>query len=168
MTKLDYLFKQYENVLYWQQHAQQLSRFVLAINTAIVGIFNGLYFAGNGKLAEKITIDNPLAIALLALCSLALIASFLFFFRSIWAKHNKGPEQLDTNEKLWFFGHVASMSKDSFFEALKEWSEEDAISSLQSQIHIVSGNLRSRFTNVNISFTCTGIALVSLFFIGIA
>jgi len=49
MTKLDYLFKHYENLLDWYKQSEEKGKFLVTLNTLVVGVVNGLVFIGADK-----------------------------------------------------------------------------------------------------------------------
>ena len=74
MTRLDYLFKQYENILSWYNQSENKAKYLVTINTLIVGATSGLVFVG----ADKVSVVRPLYTMriwfLLALSGLALVS----------------------------------------------------------------------------------------------
>ena len=78
MTKLEYVFKQYDNVLGWYKQSEEKAKFLVTLNTIVVGVVNGLVFIG----ADKVRAVRPLYTLpiwlLLALSGIALLGSYLF------------------------------------------------------------------------------------------
>lgn len=56
MTRLDYLFKQYENILSWYNQSENKAKYLVSINTLIIGATNGLVFVGT----DKVSVVRPL------------------------------------------------------------------------------------------------------------
>ena len=53
MTRLDFLFQQYGNILDWYKQSETKSSFLVTINTLVVGVVNALVFVGVDKVADK-------------------------------------------------------------------------------------------------------------------
>ena len=167
ISKLDYLFKQYDNLLFWHKHVQDLSKFLFAVNAVVIGIINGLFFLSDEKFSDKVSGNENQAKILVLLCALTMLISFLFLFRSIWAMHRKKPDNLRPSEEIWFFGHIAELSFSEFTSRIEDWSPDHALEALKSQIHIVSRHLKTRYDSINMGFTFTGISLLLLLAVGL-
>src|SRR5262249_43628090 len=112
MTKIDYLFKQFDTILGWYKQSEEKAKFLVGLNTLVVGIVNGLAFVGADKIrATRDAYTIPVWL-LLGLSAAALVASFLCILRATWSRHHVRAAAPGSAEKLWFFGDVASMSKD--------------------------------------------------------
>ena len=46
MTRLEYLFRQYDTLLGWYRQSEDKARFLVTLNTLVVGAINGLVFVG--------------------------------------------------------------------------------------------------------------------------
>jgi hypothetical protein len=77
MTRLDYLFKQYQNVLGWYKQSEEKAKFLVTLNTVVVGVVNGLVFVGAAKVREVGLVYTIPIWVLLALSGVALIGSYV-------------------------------------------------------------------------------------------
>ncbi len=168
MTRLDYLLRQYENILGWYKQSEEKARFLVAVNTLVVGVVNGLVFVG----ADKIKSVRPLYTTpiwfLLALSGAALIASYLFVLRAMWPRHHSRGTSLKQSQRMWFFGDVASMSREDYTEAVSKWCEQDLEESIVAQNHILSRNVWTKHDALNWAIAFTIVALILLFGLGVA
>jgi hypothetical protein len=83
MTKLDYLFKQYETVLGWYKQIEEKAKSIVSVNTLAVGVVNGPVFIAADKVRAARSLYTMPIWVLLALSDLALIASYLFVLRAL-------------------------------------------------------------------------------------
>lgn len=171
MTKLDYLFKQYENILGWYKQSEEKAKFLVTLNTLVVGVVNGLVFIG----ADKVRAVQPLYTApiwfLLALSGVALVGSYLFILRAIWPQHHKHDTALKASERMWFFGDIASMTREEHRKIVIDWTEQgqeqDIEATMIAQNHILSKNVWIKYEALNWAIAFTIVALVLLFALGI-
>jgi len=168
MTRLDYLFKQYENVLDWYKQSEEKATFLVTLNTVVVGVVNGLVFIGTDKIqAVGLLYTVPIWI-LLALSGLALTGSYLFILRAMWPRHHSRDASLKNSERMWFFGDVASMSREDYARVVVEWTEQGLERTLIAQNHILSRNVWTKHEALNWAIVFTITALMLLFAIGVA
>jgi hypothetical protein len=168
MTKLEFLFKQHEAILGWYKHSDEKAKFLVTLNTVTVGVVNGLVFIGADRVrAARPVYTLPIWI-LLALCGVALIASYLFILRAMWPRHHSGEVPLSKTERTWFFGHLASTTKEQYAAALADWTEQDLEAALISQNQIVSKNVWAKHEALNRAIAITLVALMLLFALGVA
>jgi hypothetical protein len=168
MNRLQYLFNQYANILDWYKQSETKSNFLVTINTLVVGVVNGLVFVGVDKVARVKAVYGVSIWCLLALCGLSLVGSYLLILKAVWARHRGEVIQLEDTEKLWFFGHVAGMSRDEHKELLTQWSEEKLEATMSAQIYILSRNVNLKYDSLNMAISLTIVSLILLFFLGIA
>jgi hypothetical protein len=99
MTKLEYLLKQYENILGWYKKSEEKAKFLVTLNTLVVGVVNGLVFIG----ADKIRAVRPLYTMpiwlLLALPGVALVGCYRFILRAMWPRHHSRDATLKASER---------------------------------------------------------------------
>jgi hypothetical protein len=168
MTKQEYLIKQYENVLGWYTQSEEKAKFVVTINTLVVGVVNGLVFIG----ADKVKTIRPLYTMpiwiLLTLSGLALIGSYLFVLRAMWPRHHARDISLKASERIWFFGDVASMTRWEHRKAMGDWTEQNLEATLITQNYILSRNVWIKYQALNWAIALTIVALVLLFALGVA
>lgn len=167
MKRLDYLFKQYENILGWYKHSETKSNFLVSVNTLMVGVINGLLFVGVDKMAQVNETYTGSLWCLLALCGLSLVGSYLYILKAIWARHHGKTVTLDDNEKLWFFGHAASMTKEQHKRLVDNWSEPAMEETMVTQNYILSCNVNQKYDALNRAISLTIISLILLFILGI-
>lgn len=168
MTKLDYLLKQYENVLGWYKQSEEKAKFLVTLNTLVVGVVNGLVFIG----ADKVRAVRPLYTMpiwlLLALSGIALVGSYLFILRAMWPRHHARDASLKVSERIWFFGDVASLTRQDYRAAVVDWAEQDLEATMIAQNHILSKNVWIKHEALNWAIAFTIVALMLLFALGIA
>lgn len=44
MTKVEYLFKQFETILGWYKQSEEKAKFLVGLNTLVIGVVNGRCF----------------------------------------------------------------------------------------------------------------------------
>lgn len=169
MTRLEYLFNQYGNILDWYKQAETKSSFLVTVNTLVVGVVNGLVFVGVDKVSHVKNIYSVAIWILLSMCGLSLVGSYLFILRAVWARHHREAEKnLTDKEKLWFFGHLASMSRDQHKTLLNQFSEEHLEATMSAQNFILSHNVNTKYNSLNFAISLTIISVILLFALGIA
>src|SRR3954452_14961854 len=109
MTKLDFLFKQHEALLGWYKQSEEKGKFLVSLNTLVVGVVNGLVFVGAEKVKAVRSVYTVPIWVLLVLSGIALIGSYLLILRAMWPRHHVRDVSLKESQRLWFFGDVASM-----------------------------------------------------------
>jgi hypothetical protein len=168
MTRLDYLLSQHSAVLDWYKQSEEKAKFLVTVNTVVVGIVNGLLFVG----AEKVRTVPPLYTApiwvLIILSGIALVGSYLFVLRAMWPKHHTRDTSLKAAERIWFFGDLASMSSEDHQRAMANWTEQDFEQSMIAQNYILSRNVWDKHDALNWAISLTIAALVLVFALGVA
>lgn len=168
MTKLEYLLKQYETILGWYKQSEEKAKFLVGLNTLVVGVVNGLVFIGADKMQAARNVYSISIWLLLSLSGIALVSSYLFILRAMWPRHHVRDLSLRVIEKLWFFGDIAAMSKKEHCDAITHWTEQDFEQTMVAQNYILSRNVWIKHEALNWAITLTIIALVLLFALGIA
>jgi len=168
MTRLEFLFSQHGNILDWYKQSETKSSFLVTINTLVVGVVNALVFVGVDKVALVKNVYGFSVWSLLALCGLALVASYLFILKAVRARHRGEVINLSDREKFWFFGHIASMSQDEHKKLMGQWSEENLEATMSAQNFILSKNVSIKFDSLNRAISLTIVSLILLFGLGIA
>ena len=168
MTRLDYLFKQYENVLGWYKQSEEKAKFLVTLNTVVVGVVNGLVFVGADKVREVGRVYTIPIWVLLALSGVALAGSYVFILRTLWPRHHALDVSLKNSERMWFFGDVASMTRQDYGTAIAECSNEDIEQTMIAQNHILAGNVWTKHEAINWAIVFTIVALILLFALGVA
>jgi hypothetical protein len=166
MSQLEYLFKQYETVLGWYRQAESKGTLLHAINGALVAALNGLVFVGAEKLKNVHVTYNQSIKTLLILTSVCVVASYLFMLKAVWARHHGREPALSDKEKLWFFGHVAAMSRETYKRLLDPFVEADVVATMLSKNHILSQNVATKFDALNWAISLTIAAIVLFFILG--
>jgi hypothetical protein len=171
MTKLDYLLKQYENLLGWYRQSEEKARFLVTINTLVVGVANGLVFVGADKVGAVRSLYVLPVWILLAGSGVALLASYVYILRALWPRHHAQIPATATpplDERLWFFGDVATMSRQAYGDALDAWTDQRFETAIIAQNHILSKNVWIKHEALNRAILCTIVALVLFFCLGVA
>lgn len=168
MKRLDYLLKQYENILGWYKQSEEKAKFLVTVNTLVLGVVNGLVFIG----ADKVRSVRPLYTmpiwVMLSLSGIALVGSYLFVLRAMWPRHHARDASLKTSQRIWFFGDIASMTRQDYGAAVAEWSEQTLEETLIAQNHILSRNVWTKHEALNWAIAFTIVALILLFGLGLA
>lgn len=79
--------------------------------------------------------------------------------------HRREPPLTD-KEKLWFFGHVAAMPRETYKSLLDPFDERDVVATMLAQNHILSRNVRTKFDALNWAISLTIAAIVLFFVLG--
>jgi Family of unknown function (DUF5706) len=167
MTRIEYLFKQFETIYEWYKRAEDKAGLLIGLNTLALGVVNGLVFVGADEIRAVQGFYTPWIGALLALAGLALVASYLQVLRAVRSRHDVGDTATEPAERLWFFGDIAAMSREQHREAMATWDERTLERSLLSQVHILSRNVVAKHAALNRAVTCTVTALLLLLALGI-
>jgi len=149
MTRLEYLFSQYESILGWYKQAEDKSKFLVTINTIVAGVVNGLVFVAADKAASVRAVLRPPLLWVLLLATATWIGSCIFILRAVWARYHGKEPQLKEAERLWFFGHIAGMTREEHQAAVQTWTEEQMQATMTAQNHVLAGNVRKKFDALN-------------------
>ncbi len=168
MTKIEYLFKQYENILGWYKQSEEKAKFLVTLNTLVVGVVNGLVFIGADKVRAVQPLYTMAVWLLLALSGLALLGSYLFILRGMWPRHHSRDAALKAAERIWFFGDVASLTREEYRAAIVDWTEQNVEATMIVQNHILSTNVWIKHEALNWAIAFTIVALMLLFGLGVA
>jgi hypothetical protein len=168
MTRLDYLFKQHESIIGWYKQSEEKARFIVSLNTLAVGVVNGLVFIGADRIKSARLLYTAPIWLLLALSGMALISSYLLTLRAMWPRHHWRDASLKRSQRMWFFGDVASMSREDFAATMAEWSEQDLEQTLVAQNRILSKSVWTKHESLNWAIAFTIVALMLLFGLGVA
>jgi pycsar effector protein len=168
MTRLEYLLAQYENFLGWYKHSEEKAKFLVTLNTLVIGVVNGLVFIG----ADKVKAVRPLYTIpiwlLLAMSGIALLGSYLFILRAMWPRHHARDATLKSFERIWFFGDVAALTRQEFGAEIADWSEQKLEATLSVQNHVLAKNIWTKHEALNWAIAFTIVALMLLFGLGVA
>jgi len=167
MTKIEYLFKQYENILAWYKQSEEKAKFILTLNTFIIGVVNGLVFIGADKIQYVQKLYTTWVWLLLIGSAIALVISYLFILRAIWPRHHFRDASLNIKERLWFFGDIASISREEFNAAFEDWAEADIEATMINQSYILSLSVWIKHEALNKAITFMILALLLFFALGI-
>lgn len=168
MTKIEYLFKQFETILGWYKQSEEKAKFLIGLNTLVVGVVNGLVFVGADKMRAVRDVYSMPIWLLLGLSGIVLVASYLFVLRAMWPRHHARDFTLKITERLWFFGDIAAMSKEEHRSAMANWTEQDLENTMVAQNYILSRNVWIKHEALNWATALTIIALMLLFALGLA
>ena len=69
---------------------------------------------------------------------------------------------------MWFFGDVASMSREDFAATMAEWSEQDLEQTMVAQNRILSKSVWTKHESLIWAIAFTIVALMLLFGLGVA
>lgn len=105
---------------------------------------------------------------LLGLSGIALLLSFIFILRAMWPRHHARDPMLQNTEKLWFFGDVASLSRDVHRSTMDGCTEQDLEATMVAAIYNLSKNVWIKHNAINWAMAHTIAALIFLFGLGLA
>lgn len=172
MTKLDFLFRQYENLLGWYRQAEEKAKFLVTLNALALGAVNGLVFVGADKIAAVRPVYTGAVWILLALAGVALVGSCLFVLRAMWPRHRVRSAAGGTGERMWFFGDIAAMTPDEHARLIAGWTEDnveqDVSATMAAQVHVLSRNVWIKHQALNVATALTVAALILFFALGVA
>jgi len=167
MNKLEYLFKQYENILDWYKQAEEKAKFLVTLNTLVIGVVNGLVFIGADKVRAVQKLYTLPIWLLLSLSAVVLVGSYLFILWAMWPRQRMRDASLKVSERVWFFGDVASLARQDYRAAIVESGEQDLIETMIAQNHILSNNVWIKHEALNRALAFTIVALILLFILGV-
>jgi len=170
MTKIDFLLRQTESTLAWYKQSEDKAKFLVTINTVIVGIVNGMVFAGCSKVPGLLgSLGGRL---LLWALGISLLLSFACVLRAVWARHHVLDRSRPNVERLWFFGDIAEMSREKHAEAIMGLTDDELSKHFElmliSQSHIFSTNVWHKHQALNWAIVFTILAVGMLFAVGVA
>lgn len=166
MTRIDYLFKQYENVLGWYKQSEEKAKFLVTINTLVIGVVNGLVFIGADRITSAGALYTWPIWLLLGLSGTALASSYGFILRAMWPRHRSHDGSVSSSERMWFFGDVAAMTREEYRATMTAWSEEDLEKTMIVQNHILARNVWIKHESLNWAIAFTIVALILLLLLG--
>ena len=171
MTKTDFLLRQVDSTLTWYKHSEDKAKFLVAINTAVVGVVSSLVFVSSDKAQVAGKILSSRVGPLLLVLGLSLLLSFMCILRAVWARHGILDRSLPDVRRLWFFGDVAEMSRQRYADAVGELTEQSLPSHLEamlvSQSYIFSKNVLRKHQALNWAIVFTIMAVALLFVLGV-
>jgi hypothetical protein len=172
MTKAEFLFAQLDTTLGWYKQSEEKAKFLVTINTAVVGIANGLLVINAPKgQGYSPVLEGPVGLLLVAL-SVSLLLSFAFILRAVWARHHTLNQSAPEIERLWFFGDIASMQRERHAQLVASLAEATLPSHLEAMLvsssHILSTNVWRKHQALNWAIVFTIVAVGLLLFFGIA
>lgn len=167
MTRLEYLLRQSEAVGEWYRRAEDKARFVIGLDTVLLGVVNGLVFVGAEEARALRGSFAPLVGILLVLAGAALAASCLLVLQAVRSRHEARDAEASPMERMWFFGDIAAMSRAQHREAMAAWDEAGFERSLISQNHVLSRHVAAKYVAVNRAAACSIVALLLLFALGL-
>lgn len=110
----------------------------IAINTFLTGAIIAIFSQ------EKLICDKHS----FAYYSLAF-ALILGFFSLIYLAYTSVPYFSTKSDSLYYFGSISNYSKDEFLERSKNYTEEESLSDLRKQVHILSKGLTKKYRNLS-------------------
>lgn len=153
---------------WWNKQSEDKAKFIVTLNTVVVGVVNGLVFIGADEVRSvRLLYTSPTWI-LVVLAGLALIGSYLFVLRAMWPRHRSRDMSLPKSERLWFFGDLASMRRHEYEAAVASWTEENLERTMVAQNHILSRNVWTKHQALNWGSAFSIVALILLLALGIA
>mgnify|MGYP001593191701 CR=1 FL=1 len=164
---LSYLFKQHDSILGWYRQAESKATLLHAINGALVAGLSGLVFVSPERF-NSLTVEYSKAIqVLLMLAAICVVLSYLFMLKAVWARHHGSEPVLEDKERLWFFGHVAAMPRETYKRLLESFSEANIEATMLAQNHILSRNVSTKFNALNWAISLTIAAIILFFIMGV-
>lgn len=167
MTRLEFLFRQHEALVGWYKQSEEKGKFLVTLNTLVVGVVNGLVFVGAEKVKAVRSVYTIPIWVLLVLSGIALIGSYLLILRAMWPRHRSRNISLKDSQRLWFFGDVALMPMERHREIMAGWSEPDLEATMIAQNYVLSKNVWIKHEALNWAIALSIGALVLLFALGV-
>lgn len=123
----------------------------VAVLVAIIFQNRDLFSKINNQCIEKIMVLDLIFI------SIALIASIVFSLLVIIPRFSS-----DLDKSLFYFEDIKSLGSDSFYNKLKNVSEEEIIKDLSKQVSISAKICSIKMNRVKKSFYCLGAAIIGI------
>ena len=173
VTKIDFLLRQVDSTLAWYKQSEDKAKFLVTINTAVVGVAtSGLVFVSSDNAQAAGQLLAGRVGAFLLVLSISLLLSFMFILRAVWARHQTLDRSLPDIRRLWFFGDVAGMSRQQHSQAIGELTEQSLPSHLEamlaSQSHVLATNVWRKHKALNWAIVFTVVSIGLLFVLGVA
>jgi hypothetical protein len=159
------------STLTWYKQSEDKAKFLVTINTVVVGVVNGLVFV-NGSKTQGVAglLVGRVGILLFAL-GISLLLSFACVLRAVWARHHVLDKSRPNVERLWFFGDIAGMSHAQHANAIADLTDDNFPKHLEamlvSQSHIFATNVWHKHQALNWAIVFTIIAVGLLFVLGV-
>lgn len=179
---LEYARRLYDDVLGWYQNADAKAQVILAIDGAFLAFLTSAMFTKPEDIKSIVRCFTGTTWGLLSLMVIFLLASVASALFCLWsrvyspkslAQFIQGAQRVRSDPTtysprvLWFFQVVAELDDEKFLAALRSVDEAYETEALSSQIKILSENVRSKHTAVNIGFVLTAATLVVFFLAGV-
>ncbi|MBL6999255.1 MAG: hypothetical protein ISR73_05285 [Gammaproteobacteria bacterium] len=174
---LKYTQRLWGNILDWYNNADTKAQILLTLSGVFLSFLTSAAFTKKSDLkpiVDLFGIETWVLLSLMTAFLIATIISALLCLRSSL----EDPEEIDKHlhdivvdiegknrqwpETMWFFGMIAQLKDRKRFQArLHEFTEEDELQALSSQIFIVSKNVLKKHKLVNRGFLFITLTLLA-------
>lgn len=182
-ASVEYARRLYADVLGWYQSADTKAQVVLGIDGAFVAFFTSGIFANPGDLRAMVAMFSSWTWLFLCTMITSLLLSIFAALYCLWSRIYSEADVrriLQTSAKvgsapyvyppkvMWFFQTVAALDADAFRQRLAQADDEFEVEAMASQIHILSGNVRTKHRAANLGFLFAATTLCLFLFAGIS
>jgi hypothetical protein len=182
-ASVEYARRLYDDILGWYQSAETKAQVVIGIDGAFLAFLTSGIFEKPEDLRQIVAAFSPSTWLLLLLMAISLILSLLSGIYCLWSRiysearlqamiaksrrPGSGGEVYDA-EIMWFFQFVAAVDVDVFRRTLETAGEDLELQAMESQVRILSGNVRRKHQAANLGFLFTALTLVFFSLAGIS
>lgn len=179
----EYVRRLYDDVRGWYDNADSKAQVVVAIDGAFLAFLTGAIFAKPSDLRDVVGSFSIWTWFLLTLMTLCLCASVICAIWCLWsriyskdrlqqfvhaAQQGMGESAHYVPKTMWFFQMVATLDEKRLRTTLHAVDGPFEIDAMASQIHILSGNVRTKHRLVNAGFVLAAATLILFFFAGLS
>ena len=174
---LKYTQRLWGNILDWYNNADTKAQILLTLSGVFLSFLTSAAFTKKSDLKPIVDLFGIETWALLSFMTAFLIATIISALLCLRSRLDD-PEEIDKHlhdivvdiegknrqwpETMWFFGMIAQLKDRKRFQArLHEFTEEDELQALSSQIFIVSKNVLKKHKWVNRGFLFITLTLLA-------
>lgn len=181
---LDYSRRLYGNILDWYKNADTKAQILLTLAGVFLSFLTSTAFTNKdnlGSILGLFGLETWILLSCMTVFLIATIVSALLCLRSRTAipkeivehLHDIVGDRADKDrqwpETMWFFGIIAQLKDRKRFQSrLHEFTEEDELCALSSQIFLLSKNVLEKHKWVNRGFMLITLTLLAFLLSGIS
>ena len=182
-ASVEYARRLYDDVLRWYQSADTKAQVVLGIDGAFIAFLASGMFRNPGNLRAMVATFSPWTWVFLGATITSLLLSIFAAISCLWSRIYSAAELRQILQRsagvgsappvyppqvMWFFQMVAALDPDGFRQRLAQADDAFEVEAMASQIHILSGNVRTKHRAANLGFLFTATTLCLFLFAGIS
>jgi hypothetical protein len=179
----EYARRLYERIVVWYESAERQAQLILALDGVFLSFLVGSVFSDPSELQSVVARFGPETWALLALMSLALVASIGCAIACLYSRiyssaeldeiyGNEGVDPADpdthTPEVMWFFQMIGGLDSGAFVNRVLTVDNEFEIRAVASNCIPLARNVANKHRWVNYGFFGAGLVLVLFLLSGIS